>query len=124
MSVQLTHEIFNNDDCCIVLNQNSLTYRNFGRCDYVVEKYPYGDVAGLRKPDKHMKMYARCEDRSIEGDCIINSPPHYVNGPTIATLITQFGIGRPFEHNNIAQKIVKNNRNKDLVTHLKKDSDE
>ena len=124
MYAYLTNEVFNDDDTCIVLNQNSVSYRNFGRCSNAVDKYPYGDVAGLRKPDQHIKIYAQYEDRGIEGECIIKSPPLYVKGPTIATLITQYGIGRAFENNNIAQKIVNNSRNKDIATHLSRDSDE
>lgn len=118
----LTDDIFNNEKTCIILNQNSLSYRNFGRCLDVVEKYSYGDVAGLRKPDKYMKMYSQYEDRGEEGDCIVKHPPHYFPGPTIVTLITQYGIGRPIEDNNIASKIVKNSRNNDLVSHLTGDS--
>ena len=120
MDAFLTDEIFNADDTCIVLNQNSLSYRNFGRCFDIVDKYPYGDVAGLRKPDKYMKIYA--EDFGQEGECVIKSPPHYKEGPTIATLITQFGIGRPIEDNNIAKKVIHKHRNKDLVYRLSKDS--
>ena len=122
MHTYVTDDVFNAENTCIVLNQNSLSYRNFGRCFDIVEKYPYGDVAGLRKPDKYMKMYAQYEDFGQEGECVIKSPPHYKEGPTIATLITQFGIGRPIEDNNIAKKIVNKHRNKDLVQRLSKDS--
>ena len=102
----LTDEVFNNDSTCIILNQNSVSYRNFGRCLDVVEKYSYSDVAGLRTPDFYMKMYARYEDRDAEGECIFTSPPHYIQGPTVCTLITQYGIGRSIEDNNITQKII------------------
>ena len=122
MYAMLTNEVFNVENTCIVLNQNSLSYKNFGRCYDIVEKYPYGDVAGLRTPDKFMKSYARYEDFGQEGECVIKSPPHYAEAPTIATLITQFGIGRPIEDNNIAKKIVKNHRNQDLVNRLSRDT--
>ena len=118
----VTDDMFNNEKTCIVLNQNSLSYRNFGRCFDTVKKYPYGDVAGLRKPDKYLKMYSQYEDRGEEGDCIVKHPPHYFPGPTIVTLISQYGIGRPIEDNNIAAKIVKNSRNTDLVSRLSNDS--
>ena len=116
--------IFNRKDTLIVIYQNCVSYKNYGRSQYVVEKYPYGDVAGRRKPCDFLKSISRVEDRGHMGDCIINGPPEDVQGPTIATLMTQFGIGRPLETNNIAQKIVENSKNLNLVYRLKNDTSE
>ena len=91
----IADDLFNNDDTCILVNQNCLSFKNFGRCQDIVTKDPYGDVAGLRKADRYLRLYAQFEDRGQEGDCIIKSPPPYSQGPTIVTLITQYGIGRP-----------------------------
>ena len=122
MYVPPSDQVFNSEKNCIVLNQNSISYKNFGRCKDIIEKYPYGNVAGLRKPDETIKIYSRYEDCDQEGECIIKSPPYYVESPTIATLITQFGIGRPVEDNNITKNIIKNLQNQDLVNRLSRDS--
>ena len=120
----VSDDLFNREDTCLVVNQNCLSYRNFGRCYDIVEKYPYGDVAGLRKPDKFMKMYAALHERGVGGDCLLKAPPHYKEGPTIATLISEYGIGPPIEENTIAQKIVQSGRNQDLVRHFSRDTKE
>ena len=79
-------------------------------------------MAGLRNPDRYIKVYAQYLDRDQEGECIFSTPPHYVQGPTVCTLITQYGIGRPVEENNIAKKIIENSRSKQLVERLSEDS--
>lgn len=122
MDLPVTDEVFNQENTLIVVNQNSLSYKNFGRCLEIILKYPYGDVAGLRKPDPILKLYSCLEGRDEEGDCIFKSPPHYKEGPTIATLITQFGIGRPFEENNVSSKVIEKSQDQDLVERLKRDT--
>ena len=99
---------FNKSHICIVVPQNSVSCRNYGCTNDVVGRYSYGDIAGLRFPCSIMKCYSILEDRSPEGSVYLKHPPIYSKGPTIATLITQYGIGLPIEENNFAKKIVKN----------------
>ena len=118
----ISDECFNDESTLLVLNHNSVAHKNFGRCADIAKKYPYADVAGLRKPDKYLKSYAVARDWDEEGSSIMKTPPSYTTGPAVATLITQFGIGSAFEVNDVAQKIAKNSRNKDLVNRLVRDS--
>ena len=122
MFARLTDTCFNDESTCIVINQNSVAVKNYGRSDDMVKLYPYADVAGLRRVDKFMKSVAVIEDWADEGLPIIKSPTHYQQGPTIATLINQFGIGSSFETNEVAKKIVKYSRHKEYVTRLTQDT--
>ena len=55
-----------------------------------------------------MCCVAREIDRSPEGLCLIHTAPLYIKRPNIATLVTQYGLGKPYEENRLAQKIVRN----------------
>ena len=124
MDCYLTDEIFNKENTCIILNQNSISLNSYGRCLDMANKYNYSDVAGMRKQDKTWRFYARPEDRDEEGACILKNPPHYTSGPVVCTLITQYGIGRPVEENNVAAKVIKASPNTDLSRRLSRDSQE
>ena len=86
---------------------NSVGCKNYGLTADLVEKYPYSDLAGRRYCDSDLKCIAREKDRSLEGLCIVRSAPLYIKGPKIATLVTQYGLGKPYEENGLAQRIVK-----------------
>ena len=123
MYASITDEVFNNPKTCLLVNQNSISYRNFGRCASIVEKYFYADVAGLRQPCPHLKYCCTPEFRDIEGNVVIKSPPLYRNGPVVATLITQYGIGSPLEDNKIAKDIIENAPDTAIRTRLKEDTE-
>ena len=53
--------------------------------------------------------------------CLVRSAPLYINGPKIATLVTQFGLGKPYEENGLAQKIVRNCGQESFVRRLRHD---
>ena len=104
----LSNSKFDKDTICIVVPQNAVSCHNYG-CTYdIVRKYSYANVAGLRRPCPVTKCYSVLEDRSPEGCIYIKSLPIYTNGPTVATLITQYGMGKHIEANDFARKLVKN----------------
>ena len=118
----LSDDTFNNPEFCVVIIQNSVSLRNFGAADDIVRKYNYADVAGHRHPCPVLQYFARVEDRSREGSVHINNPPIYTDGPVIATLITQYGIGRAIEENVIAKKMIKNCVDLSVISHLEDDT--
>ena len=123
MYASITDEVFNNSKTCLLLNQNSIGYKNFGRCAAVVDKYSYADVAGLRQPCPHLKYCCSPSYRDGEGNVVIKSPPLYRDGPVVATLITQYGIGQPFEENKIAKDSVERSPYISVRTRLKEDTE-
>lgn len=119
---KISDSIFNQRDTLLVINQNSISYANYG-CSYdIIAKYPYGDVAGLRRPDFKVPSYSHTEFHDKEGTTIIKSPPTDTVGPSICTLITQYGIGRNYEDNNIAQRIAKYCRDTTISDRLAADT--
>ena len=86
------------------------------------KKYPYSETAGARYCDSDLKCIAREKDRSPEGLCLVRSAPLYMKGPKIATLVTQFGLGKPYEENKLAQKIVRNCGQESFVKQLRQDT--
>lgn len=118
----ISADTFNETNVCILTTQNSVSCKNFGSTYDVVQKYNYANIAGLRYSCPVMKYFATLEDRSPEGDVYINTPPIYTTGPAIATLITQYGIGREIEENNIAQKLVKSCSDMMITSRLSADT--
>ena len=55
---------------------------------------------------------------------MVRSAPLYIKGPKIASLVTQFGLGRPYEENRLAQKIVRNCGQESFVKRLRQDTSE
>ena len=53
---------------------------------------------------------------------MVHSAPLYMKGPKIATLFTQFGLGKPYEENGLAQKIVRNCGQESFVKRLRQDT--
>ena len=122
MFAKINENVFNRRDVCLVINQNSISYVNFGCAADIVAKYPYADVAGLRRPDNKLQSYSDVSYHDQEGNAIIKSPAEDDVGPSITTLITQYGIGRAYEDNNIAHKIVKCCRDTTIMTRLTNDT--
>ena len=103
---RISEDEYNNEDVLIVVSSNSVSCKNFGLTRDVVQKYPYADVAGIRRPPHTWHNTAVLEDRSPEGSVYINQPPIYRSGPTVATLITQYGVGKSVEENPYAKQII------------------
>ena len=118
----LTDPVFASRRSCIVVPCNSLTLKNYGSTRVVVEKYPYGDVAGLRQPIPGGSI-ACYRDRQLPGQIIVKRPEPiefppaqlldensqrllekkiFENGekPHICTIIPQYCIGEPIDCNN------------------------
>ena len=115
---------FNRSDVCLVVGQNSVSFKNFGCTGDIVQKYPYADVAGLREPDRNLKSFSKFKHRDAEGSVQLKAPPAGDKGPAVGTLITQYGIGRPLEENNISKKIVQHCPDTAVTSHLKLDTQE
>ena len=103
---------------------NSVGCKNYGLAADLVDKYPYAETAGGRYCDSNLKCIAREEDRTPEGSCLIRPAPLYIKGPKIASLVTQFDLGRPYEENRLAQKIVRNCGQESFAKRLRHDTSE
>ena len=123
MYVNVADEILNSTSTCIILNTNAVSFKNFGRLASIVEKYPYADVAGRRQPSETIDFYARKEDIGVEGEAVVSTPPVYSEGPTVITLVSQFGIGRPINENKIAKKMSEKCPDSEIRKKLKADTE-
>ena len=119
---RISEDKYNNEDVLIVVSSSSVTCKNFGLTRDVVQKYPYADVAGNRRPPCTWYNTAMLEDRSPEGSVYINQPPIYRSGPTVATLITQYGVGKPVEENPYAKQIIERSGDVLYTSRLENDS--
>ena len=104
INAYLSDEKLNQEEVILVHAINSVGCKNYG----IVEKYPYSETAGARYCDSDLKCIAKEKDRTPESLCLVRSAPSYIKGPKIAILVTQFGLGKPYEENGLAQKIVRN----------------
>ena len=104
----ISDENLNQDEVLLVHSINAVRCKNYGLIADLVEKYPYCDIAGFCYMDVDVRYVAMEQDRSEEGTYYINSPPLYRKGPKIATLVTQYGLGKPYKKNKLSQKIVRN----------------
>ena len=122
INAHISDEKLNQEEVMLVYAVNSVGCKNYGLNADLVEKYPYCDFAGRRYCDSDLKCVAQECDRTPEGLCFVRTPPLYIKGPKIAVLVTQFGIGKPYEENNLARKIVVNCTQETFVRHLRRDS--
>ena len=122
INAHISDEQLNQEEVLLVQAVNSVSCKNYGLTADLVEKYPYCDLAGLRYCDTSLKCIAREIDRSPEGLCLIRSAPLYLKGPKIATLVTQYGLGNPYEENGLAQKIVRNCGQQSFARHHHQDT--
>ena len=118
----VSDEKLNQEEVLLVHAINSVGCKNYGLTADIVDKYPYAETAGRRYCDSDLKCIAREEDRTPEGSCLIRPAPLYIKGPKIASLVTQFGLGRPYEENRLAQKIVRNCGQESFAKHLRHDT--
>ena len=115
---------FNKEHMCIVVSLNSITTKNFGCAYNLFKKYPYADIVGMRYSDNIFNNIAHEESQSPPGSVEICPPPIYLPAPTIASIVSQFGIGLPFEENKYAQKIANGCNDVKLVRNLSEDTAE
>ena len=118
----LTDPVFASSRTCIVVPCNSITLKNYGATRVVVEKYPYGDVAGLRQPIPGGSVSCY-RDRQLPGQIIVKRPEpiefpsaqlldensqrllekkifENEEKPHICTIISQYCIGEAIDCNN------------------------
>ena len=120
---RISDDIFDKEHVCIVNSNNSIGCKNFGITRDIVQKYPYADIAGLRFPQPGWGSIAALEDRSPEGNVYINQPPIYRQGSaTVATIITQYGIGACVEENMYAKEIIERSGDMLYTSRLKCDT--
>ena len=122
INAYLSDEKLNQEEVLLVHAINSVECKNYGLTVDLVEKYPYSETAGARYCDSDLKCIAREKERSPEGLCLVRSAPLYMKEPKIATLVTQFGLGKPYEENGLAQKIVRNCGQESFVKCLRQDT--
>ena len=120
----LSDEVYNQSSFCLTVVQNSVSLKNFGTTADIVEKYPYSDIAGKRYGSEELQYFARLEDRSREGGLHVCRPPMYTEGPVIATMIHQYGIGRPIDENNIGKRMLQNCKDTAVISRLEEDTTE
>ena len=121
----LSNPCFKDESICLVTATNAVTCQNFGLLKDIVNIYPYADVAGERYT-KPGVSYACERDRGIEGSAILSVPmrdthPGY---PSVATLITQYGIGNPIESNQYARNSVRYSVDSHHVKNLLRDTED
>ena len=108
--------------CSQVVLLMQVRCKNYGTNADLVHKYPYCDVLGMREVDPTLKCIAKECDRSVEWSCIEHISPLYTTGPKIASLVTQYGLGKPYDENVFARRIVKICIQESIVFHLYHDS--
>ena len=112
---------FRDNSICLVTYTNAITCKNFGHAKALAEAYPYGNVAGLRYTND--RGIAQPSQRGVEGTVVIDKPGNHLhNYPTIATLITQYGIGKPIELNDISGRVARYTKDKDHAKRLQLDT--
>ena len=124
INAYVSDDKLNQEEVLLAHAINSVGCKNYGLAADLVDKYPYSETAGGRYCDSNLKCIAREEDRTPEGSCLIRPAPLYIKGPKIASLVTQFGLGRPYEENRLAQKIVRNCGQESFVKRLRHDTSE
>ena len=121
----LSDPVLRQKHLCLVTAANAISCKNFGCNKDIVQNYPYADVAG-RRYTKPGCSYSCVKDRGVVGSAILNLPPNeeYSNLPLIATLITQYGIGKSIETNEYAKKSVQYSLDIEHVNSLRNDTEE
>ena len=122
MNGYISDEKLNQDEVLLVHSTNAIGCKNYGMFSDLVEKYPYCDITGFRYTDIDLRYVAREQDRSEEGTCHIHSPPLYGKSPKIATLITQYGLGNPYEENKLSKETVRYCEQESFAPHLRMDT--
>ena len=118
----ITSDKFVQDEVLLIHTISAVGCKNYGLTSDIVDKYKYAEVAGFRYTDPDIRSISCERDRGEEGSCIINKPPMYEKGPTVATLVSQYGIGKPLEENKIANKVLKTCHQESFTNRLRRDT--
>ena len=122
IDANMSDEKLNQEEHLLTIAINSIGCKNYGMNNDIVHKYPYCDIVDQRYNDLDLKCIAKEQDRSREGCCIVSPPPLYKKGPLIASIVSQYGLGNPFDQNKVSQKIVKNCTQESFGQHLRQDT--
>lgn len=114
----LTDDSFCNNETCIVYGVNCISCVPRGMALDLAKKYSHADAYNVRRPLYSLK---RCipEDRPVPGTIHISKGE---NLPYIVAIATQYGIGLPIESNNIAQGIIENSKDRNMLAGLNEDT--
>ena len=99
INTSITDDCLMSNENALVHSINSISCYNYGVSVDIVNKYPYANIASLRKQDNNVKWMACHNDRSYEGSCCIHSKSSCSKYPNIATLVSQYSIGNPYNQN-------------------------
>lgn len=114
-------KIFHTKHSCIIVNGNSTGVETYGTLKRVYTYYPFSDVISSRRRLYGLERAVR-DDRAPVGGVFVRKPlSHpYNEGPSVATIISQFGFGKPIDER---ERKNANNTSKDLhfVQNLEKD---
>ena len=122
IDANMSDEKLNQEEHLLIISINSIGCKNYGMNNDIIQKYPYCDIVGHRYSDRELKCIASQENRSSEGSCIVSPAPIYKKGPLIASLVSQYGLGKPFDRNRLSQKIVKRCTQESFRYHLRQDT--
>ena len=122
IDANMSDEKLNQEEHLLVLSINSIRCKNYGMNSDVVHKYQYSDIVGQRYNDLDLKCIAKEEDSSREGCCIVSPPLLYRKGPLVASIVSQYGLEKPFDQNKMSQKIVRNCPHESFRQHLRQDT--
>lgn len=125
---RLTDSVYKTGNNVLVYATNSAAIKPFGLASDMSDVYPYGCPHLRRK-----RMYPGLDRCRL----VDRQPPGYVNftqapantdvnktWPGIACIITQYGIGKSIEHNQIAKDIAQRSRDFRHVNELMNDTEE
>ena len=122
IDANMSDEKLNQEEHLLTIAINSIGCKNYGMYNDIMHKYPYCDIVGQRYNDPDLKCIAKEQDRTREGCCIVSPPPLYKKGPLITSIVSQYGLGKPFDQNKLSQKIVKKCTQESFRQHLRQDT--
>ena len=115
----ITDAAFGKSDSMLCFSTECISTRAYGIAFSLPLLYKYGGVHHLRKPMATVSSRSILQDRATPGSIKIEKED---KGPAIAALFTQYGIGAPFECNQIAQSQVMRSQDRAYVEGLKRDT--
>ena len=122
IDANISDEKLNQEKHLLTIAINSIGCKNYGMNNDIVHKYPYCNIVGQRYSNLDLKCIAKEQDRSREGCYIVSPPPLYKKGPLMASIVSQYGLGKPFDQNKVSQKIVKNCTQESFRQYLRQDT--
>ena len=111
--------VFHAKNVCIIVNGHSSGIEPYGMAGRVYNIHPFGDVITTRRRLFNLERAIK-EDRPPTGSVFLRRPYSFPEHtcPSIATCITQFGYGRPYDERD-AKKIL--SKDQHFVQNLEKD---